>query len=103
MIHFTDMRSAGLLPSFFSPKDPRPASEQLNDAYAHGGGFLPFKGFILGHDWQNVNYASIHYPLDPPMWEVSRATLREETLILFEGAWLAIVQPDGSNVICRVD
>ena len=103
MITFTNPRYAGLLPEFFSLLDPRPARDQLHDSYAHGGGVRPFKGFTLSRDWRNSGTATLHYPQDPPMREVSRGMLREETIILFESSWLAIVQPSGDYLICRVD
>lgn len=31
----------GYIPLFFAADDPRPAAEQLNERYAHGGGWRP--------------------------------------------------------------
>lgn len=50
----------GYLPQFMDENDPRPAKEQIHDAYTHGGGWNPFKGFKLRAD------DSIKYPGDPP-------------------------------------
>ena len=35
----------GLLPSMLSEHDPRPAREQFDARYGHGGGWRPFTGF----------------------------------------------------------
>ena len=32
----------GFLPMMLDDEDPRPAAEQLNETYAHGGGWMPF-------------------------------------------------------------
>ena len=102
MITFTNEFYAGLLPAFFDENDPRPAQDQLHEHYAHGGGVRPFKGFTL-RDWQVSNGAWLTYPEDHPLLEMTRAKMRDETLILFDCQWLAIVQPDGSHIITRVD
>ena len=102
MIHFTNPGAAGLIPEFFSEHDPRSAREQLHENYAHGGGVRPFQGFTL-QSWQSPGEAHLTYPGDPPMREVSRATLRDETIILFDYSWLAIIQPSGDHIITRVD
>lgn len=100
MTNWTNPSRVGFLPHILRESDPRPAAEQLHDRYAHGGGFQPFEGFKLA---STEGTAELHYPGDPPMYEVSRATLRDETLILFDYEWLAIVQPSGSFVTVRVD
>lgn len=101
MIPFTNHEDAGFLPEFFSEADPRPAREQLDANYQHGGGVHPIEGFTLVNPAPGA--ASLHYPDDRPFRERGRATLRDETLILFEADVLAIVQPDGSFLATRVD
>ena len=100
MIQFTNNRIAGGLPAFFDENDPRSARDQLHENYAYGGGVRPFKGFTLHGA---PLYAHLSYPGDPSMMEVARAKIRDELLILFQGSWLAIIQPDGSHIITRVD
>ena len=53
----------GPLPSFLDPADPRPAREQFDANYQHGGGWRPIKGFTC--DWKKDG--TIHYPGDPPL------------------------------------
>lgn len=97
MLNFNPRGPAGpFLPFFFSEEDPRPAREQFHSAYAHGGGFHPFEGFELVND-------QLLYPGDPPLQCLSKAKLRDETIMLFQFSWLCIVQPDGSYVVARAD
>ncbi len=96
----------GAIPSFLTLHDPRPAREQFNDAYAHGGGWRPFEGFALenfSHRSDNTGKAALLYPGDPPTPEIARCILREETIILFAHSWVAIVQRDGAFEVSRMD
>lgn len=86
----------GLIPSFLSDKDPRHAKEQINDNYAHGGGWSPFQGFKLEGD-------VFQYPEDPPLRLIAETELRGEVIRLYEHSWLVIIQPDGSWETSRVD
>lgn len=100
MIYFTNQQAAGYIPWFLDEDDPRPAKEQINQNYISG--WNEFEGFIL-HDWKKPDRAYLSYPDDPPMREKSRAKLRDETLILFQSDWFAIVQPDGTFNVARLD
>ena len=42
-----DFAIVGFLPEFANPDDPRSLQEQVNEAYAHGGGWNSFDGFEL--------------------------------------------------------
>jgi len=96
--HDPNISPVGYLPFFFDPDDPRPAKEQIHERYQHGGGWHPFEGFQMAED-----HTSILYPGDPPMHLIAIANLRNERLFFYEGQWLAIMQPDGSHEIARVD
>ena len=86
----------GLIPMLLWNSDPRPAREQLHERYAHGGGWSPFQGFVMTE-------TGIKYPGDPEMKLYAETKLRDETIRLYECAWVAIVQPDGSYEISRMD
>jgi hypothetical protein len=86
----------GFLPSFLSKADPRPAREQIDEHYQHGGGWSPFEGFTM---YPN----RLEYPGDRPMQLLAEARLRDERIRLYECDWVAIVQPDGSYEIARLD
>jgi len=88
----------GFLPMMLDDSDSRLAAEQFNESYAHGGGWNPFKGFVFRPDDQ-----SIKYPGDPAYKPVAMALLGDETIYVYEHAWVAIVQPDGSYEISRMD
>lgn len=97
---WTNRDLAGLLPEFLSEHDPRPAKEQIHENYRHGGGWFDFSGFTLE---LSSGVASLHYPGDRPLLEVARTALREETIVLFEYDWVAIIQPGGDFAVARID
>lgn len=101
MLRFTNMEIAGIIPQFLSEDDPRPAVDQIHAAYGHGGGWNDFEGFTLSGGAKIGYYLS--YPGDPPMHELSRATLHDEILVLFQHSWFAVIQADGSFRVARID
>lgn len=87
----------GLIPLWLNEDDSRPAKEQLDSAYGHGGGWWPFNGFTLTSD------NSLTYPGDPPLRPIAWTKLRDETIVMYRHAWVAIIQPDRSFEVCRMD
>jgi hypothetical protein len=87
----------GFLPEMVSDDDPRPAWEQFNSNYQHGGGWRPFPGFTMSSN------GNLSYPGDPPIRCLFEAKLRLEVLRLYEHEWVAIIQPNGSFEVCRMD
>lgn len=88
----------GIVPHFFSEDDPLPAAQQLDTAYAHGGGWRPMAGWKLGPIGELV------YPGDSPMSPIAVATLHDAEIIRFyPHAWVSITQVDGSFEVSRVD
>lgn len=87
----------GYFPDFLNENDPRPAKAQINEAYAHGGGWNKFNGFRL------LENGDILYPGDPPTRLLAEAKFRNETLRFYEHSWFMIVQEDGSWEIARLD
>ena len=107
MLRFTNMEVVGFIPQFLDEKDPRSAVEQIDNAYQPGGGWRDFDGFelieefnLLGGDGKSY---FLKYPGDPLMRELSRATLRDETLVFFQSSWFAVIQTDGSYRVARLD
>jgi hypothetical protein len=90
----------GFIPGFLDANDPRPAREQLHANYAHGGGWHPFEGFTF-----NEKEMTLEYPGDPAMrpFACCYLPLTDETVIVFEHAWVAIVQGDNKVEIARMD
>ena len=91
----------GLIPQFIFADDPRPAAEQFNERYAHGGGWSSFGKGEWGMD-DDGSYA-LKYPGDPRMYWIARAQLRDETILFYPHAWVAIVQADGAFEVSRMD
>lgn len=89
----------GLLPSFLDENNPDDAKTQLHNNYTHGGGWHPFKGFVAV---PNIEYG-IKYPGDPAYKPLAKAELREETIVLYPHAWVAVWQKDGTFEISRMD
>lgn len=85
----------GYLPEFLSDNDPRPAKEQFDTNYISG--WHPFKGFIKGKD------NSLTYPGDPPQPPLASTKLRNELICYYQYSWVAIIQPDNSFEVCRMD
>jgi len=100
---WSNMDAAGILPLMLDVLDTRDARAQLDANYAHGGGFRPFKGFELATPPTPDGSYGLRYPGDPVMPEVSRATLASETVVLFAYGWVAVIQPDQSFVVSRMD
>lgn len=87
----------GLIPEMLHDYDPRSAKEQLHDGYAHGGGWRPFSRFTMDSN------ECLCYPGDPPQRPIAELRLRDERIVLYEHAWVAVIQPDGSYEVCRMD
>ena len=88
----------GFLPMMISRRDRRPLREQLDTGYQHGGGWQPMDGWTF-----DPTDGSMHYPGDPPMPPLLAAPVRDETLIMYDHDFVAIIQRDGSFEIARMD
>lgn len=88
----------GLIPSFLDPDDPRPAREQFDENYAHGGGWIPIKGFVKHGD-----SAVLEYKGDPPYEPIAAIALRDEMIIVYRYGLVAILARDGSYEVARMD
>jgi hypothetical protein len=92
----------GEIPDWTVEADPRDAVTQLDSHYGHGGGWHDSPRGVKLVDADNVN-ARLLYPGDPPYRAVARWQLRDERIILFASAYVAVVQPDGTFRTCRMD
>jgi hypothetical protein len=90
------MEHLGMIPLWLDERNPKSAREQLNDAYPFGG-WDPFTGFRLGDD------NSLRFPGDPPQRPIAEMRLRDECILMYEHSWVAIIQPDRSFEVCRMD
>ena len=98
------MEWMGFIPTFINAADPRPAAEQIDEQYQHGGGWRPLKGWEM-----NTANGVITYPGgDPPLTPLFKAEHvlendKKETLYFYDSAWTGIVQEDGSFEVSRLD
>jgi hypothetical protein len=93
-----DYGVTGYLPMWLDENDPDSAEKQLDKHYQHGGGFKHFDGFKMDEDTFVLTY-----PEDPPIKPIARAEFRDEQIIFYPHAWVAIVQKDKSFRIARMD
>jgi hypothetical protein len=103
----------GLIPSFLNTWDKRPAAQQIDAHYQHGGGWRPISKFKLVKEpspllmrvspYRLARELVLQYPDDPPLEPFAVAQLRDETIVFYDGAFLAIFQPDYTFEISRVD
>jgi hypothetical protein len=102
MINFTILNhraNLGWIPAFLSPDDPRPAREQFDERYAHGGGWRPMKEWHVG----DANLPTIQYPGDPALQPVAFTHFRDELICIYPHAWVGIFQLDGTFEVSRMD
>ena len=105
MILFTALNSQvtpehlGLIPLFLSSEDTAPAREQFDANYAHGGGWLPMSGWTLS-DKLVLTYQDGE---DPPLSPLAAAKFNGELILVYPYGWVAIVQPDGTFEVSRMD
>ena len=115
MIQFTFLRPdatedhLGLIPAFFVERDPRPAVDQINERYAHGGGWFDLK---VGERWFTMDSGGVlRYPEDPPMPPLAEAMLHDcgtpehkgERILIYSAGFVAVVQGDNSFRVARLD
>jgi hypothetical protein len=89
----------GFIPSMISEDDERPAAEQFNSNYAHGGGWRPMDKWKLDPDGCAITYPGG----DPPLKPLALAVLRDELILVYPYAWVAIVGKTGSFQVARLD
>ena len=91
------MDHVGMIPLWLSETNPESANKQLNAAYSHGGGWNSFYGFTLTKD------NGLAYSGDPTLKPIAEMKLRDELILMYEHSWVAIIQPNRSFEVCRMD
>lgn len=91
------MAHLGFLPSFLRDNEDASAVKQLDNGYKPYGGWRPQKGFKL------TASKCLVYPGDPPLRPIAETKLRDETICFYESSFVAVIQPDGSFEVCRMD
>lgn len=97
----------GYLWMIFSDVDPRPCSVQVNERYTYGGGWSPMQKWTAtpADDLYRASPETVRikYPGDPAFRVLFDFKINAERVFVFDGAWVMIVQPDGSHEIARMD
>lgn len=93
----TRLEHLGYIPTFLSPQNTLSAKEQLDANYAHGGGWNPLKG------WKLLEDDRIAYPGDNPLKPLAEMVVGVERVLVYPHAWVAIIQPDRSFEVARMD
>ena len=107
----------GLIPHFLWDTDPRPAAEQIDERYAHGGGWRPMHGFLpIGvYNFAAGVAPKLRYPGDPPFHPYAMATLHSwrhdelreevgaEVFVIYEHAICAIFREGELYQVARLD
>ena len=91
------LEDLGLIPGLLDVSNPAPAPDQFNANYQHGGGWRPSDNFTLGDD------DSLGYPGDEPLHPLAEITFRDERVLIYESDFVAVIQPDRSFEVCRMD
>lgn len=87
----------GYLETWLDEADPRGAREQLHERYAHGGGWFSYDGFTLDERNRLLGEG------DPPLAPLAQARLRDEVILIYRHAWVAIVQRNRTFEVARID
>jgi hypothetical protein len=92
----------GAIPFIILPRslDDRPVAEQVQERYAHGGGWSPYgKG-----KWKrNPSTGALKYPGDPALPTLASVRIGDELVTVHAYAIVCVVQPDGSFEVSRMD
>ena len=92
-----DPEELGLLPDMIDQDDPRPAAEQFDANYAHGGGWRPMQKFIH-------KGLVLYYPGDPPFRPIASWPLRHELIVVYRHGFVAVFNTeDWSFQVARLD
>jgi hypothetical protein len=91
----------GLLWDILQADDKRPVKEQLEDRYAHGGGWRPFGEGHFKLDRMTMN---LRFPGDPPFRPAAFTQIGDETVVFYPNcSLLMVLQKDGKYEVTRVD
>lgn len=91
------MEHLGFIPAWLSGDDTASAVERLHRGYSFAGGWQPMRGFKL------TDKNHLLYPGDPPLRPIATTKLREETICVYDHSFVAVIQPDRSFEVSRMD
>lgn len=86
----------GFIPQWLDEADPRDAKTQLDEGYGYGGMWRNDKMTIDKDD-------RLIYPGDPPQEPLAETRLHGQRIILYPCSFVAVIEPDGSFLVQRMD
>lgn len=86
----------GFIPSFLDERDPRDAKTQLDAGYGYGRRWGSARMELGPND-------ELLYPGDLPEPPLAECRLRDERIILYRFSFVAVIEPDGSFAVQRMD
>ena len=91
----------GRIPEFLSAEDPRGVVDQINERYAHGGGWVDLP---IGKDgWDMTPNGKLTYPDDADMAPVGFTKIHEELVFFYEHGMVVILVETGDFRVARLD
>ena len=97
------MHYLGFLPEWWRAQyDERPVTQQLHDAYRHGGGWDPLPGFVL-QDGNKAQYKPNDPDRDPPYEPLAIGEANGEKVIVYDHSWVGVINKDGTFEMNRMD
>lgn len=87
----------GGIPDMLSDLNPKSAREQLDAGYSFAGGWQPMQRFTMSKG------DVLWYPGDPGNYPIAELRFRDERIVLYDYSMVAIIQPDGSFEVSRMD
>lgn len=90
------MDHLGLIPSFLDPEDVRTAAMQFDENYC--GGWRPSSGFTMDKEKRTLKY-----PGDPDLVPLFMSLMGDELIFVYDCGYVAIVQPDETFEVSRLD
>lgn len=95
----------GFIPYFLNALDTRPAAKQIDANYDHGGGWRPMGNgkWSLDPETHRLTYDCGPDDEDEHYLPLATCRIGQERLYFYDCAWTAIVQPNGSFEVARLD
>jgi hypothetical protein len=93
----------GEIPLFLQTFDKRPAREQIDAAYQHGGGWQPTAAGNFTVQFDEAGRPILLSSGDPPYLPLAETRVGNERVFYYVCSFVAISQPDGAVEVSRCD
>lgn len=93
--------ATGAIPGFLDPEDPRDVVDQINERYAHGGGWIDL---VTGEGaWELRPLGNLAHPGDPELSPLGFTKIREELVFFYNHGMVVILAKTGDFRVARLD